>query len=93
MKLAHLNTVNAEFDEYLHMVLENLFLEKTSCFLESLSLLEHKYVVDVVYILQHPIFKDENKIRSIFLEKRKKKVNKFMAIIDLYFRKGLRREE
>jgi hypothetical protein len=85
MELANLDSHNAEFNEYYNEVIENLLKTKTTCFLDTLSLLAKPQMIAVINKLKHPIFTDRSEIQRLFEREKKNNVGKYSEVMKLFF--------
>lgn len=84
MKLAHLKSNNAEFNEFFSEVIENLCVKKSKCFFEAMVRLKDEDQLEVVKKLKTPLFVDQVAINDAFI--RNKNNQKYKKVIYLYFR-------
>ncbi len=89
LELVNLKSKNAEFNEYISEILENLIVNKPKCFFNSLSTLDHESISNVIKILQHPIFMSKKKIDNVF--SKISTLKKYKTIMDIYLK--LRKEQ
>lgn len=85
MRLVHLNSNNAEFNEFFSETIENICIKNDKCFFESLLRLNKSDQNRIIKMLKYPLFIDQSSISETFSKwKNNKKYKKF---VDLYFEK------
>lgn|GEM_PF-1962695 len=84
LTLTHIHSSNAEFNEYLHEIVEELTTKNPKCFFDSLTTLNQDTVRDVIALIRIPLFAKTHNIENIFLKNRDKE--RYKLIMDVYFR-------
>ena len=83
VELVGLQSANAEFNEFRSESIEVLSVSNVECLLDAALLVENSKRTMLIDLLRHPLFLEEEKIRSSFELMRTKK--KYREIVELYF--------
>lgn len=83
LRLVNLKSINAEFNEYYKEVIENMLLQKPTCFLDSLATLDKTTITFIIDNLKRPLLVEELKIYKTFRKYRS--MRKYNNIMQVYF--------
>lgn len=82
LMLAKLEKGNAEFNEFFSQTIEQLCIQKSKCFLDTLLVLDKTTRGAIIYRLRTPLFVEPSEIKRVFLEA--KSSEKYNELSDSY---------